>query len=199
MPQTDHTNDWDAAREKRYRDAWLEVPPKINGQVALAEYNPEWPRLYEREAETIRSVLGDQALQLEHTGSTSVPGLAAKPIIDIILVVADPTEEQAYVPYLEGAGYRLVLRQHEWYEHRLLRKGPVPDINLHVHMPANPEIEQALRFRNHLRDNEADRQLYEDTKRRLAAEQWAYTQQYTNAKTEVIEEILQRTKTTHAS
>jgi len=121
-----------------------------------------------------------------------VPGLAAKPIIDILLAVPDPVDEEAFVPGLEHAGYRLVIREPDWHEHRLLRKRPRDDVNLHVFGPGCPEIERYLRFRDRLRANDADRQLYEDTKRRLAGQRWAYVQQYANAKTEVVEEIMVR-------
>ena len=75
--------------------------------------------------------LGPAVVQLEHVGSTSVPGLVAKPIIDILLVVRDSADEPSYVPALTGVGYRLVIREPDWLEHRLL-KGPDTDINLHV-------------------------------------------------------------------
>src|SRR5688500_5368334 len=81
--------------------------------VLLVEYDPAWPDLFEREAERIRAALGESALQIEHVGSTAVPGLAAKPIIDINLVVADSTDEDAYVPALEAAGYVLRVREPE--------------------------------------------------------------------------------------
>jgi GrpB-like predicted nucleotidyltransferase (UPF0157 family) len=130
-------------------------------------------------------------VSLEHVGSTSVPGLAAKPIIDILLVIADPADESAYVRDLERAGYRLAIRELHWHEHRVL-KGQDPDVNLHVHHPGSPEIERHLVFRDHLRSSEPDRQLYEQTKRRLASQHWTYVQQYADAKTEVIEAIIER-------
>jgi hypothetical protein len=74
-------------------------------------------------------VLGCQALQIEHIGSTAVPSLAAKPIIDILLVVADSSDEPAYVAILEFAGYFLRIREPNWHEHRMF-KGPGRDINL---------------------------------------------------------------------
>jgi GrpB-like predicted nucleotidyltransferase (UPF0157 family) len=97
--------EWGPAEEQLLRAIWVEAPPKLDGPVPLAAYDPQWPRLYEREADRIRSVLGNRVLLLEHVGSTSVPGLAAKPIIDILMVVADPADERGYVPSLEGAGW----------------------------------------------------------------------------------------------
>jgi GrpB-like predicted nucleotidyltransferase (UPF0157 family) len=167
-----------------------EVPP-LNGPIFLADYDPAWPQLYDREAARIRAALGDRVLLLEHVGSTSVPGLAAKPRIDILLVVPRSADEPAYVPALEAAGYVLRIREPDWYEHRVL-KGPDTDVNLHVFSPGSPEIDRMRRFRDWLRRNPADRQLYERTKRDLARREWKYTQQYADAKTEVVETILAR-------
>jgi GrpB-like predicted nucleotidyltransferase (UPF0157 family) len=136
-------------------------------------------------------VLGNRALSIEHVGSTSVPGLAAKPRIDILLVVANSADEATYVPALEAAAYVLCIREPDWYEHRVF-KGPDTDINLHVFSPGCPEINRMLHFRDWLRSNASDRQLYERTKRELARQNWKYTQNYADAKTPVIEEILSR-------
>jgi GrpB-like predicted nucleotidyltransferase (UPF0157 family) len=164
----------------------------IDGPVHLADYDPTWPQRFEQEAAAIRAELANQIVRVDHIGSTSVPGLAAKPIIDILLVVPNPGDEDNYIPGLEHAGYRLVNREPDWHEHRLLRKRPRDDVNMHVFGPDTPEIERYIRFRDHLRANDADRQLYEDTKRKLAGQRWAYVQQYADAKTDVIEEIMQR-------
>lgn len=167
-------------------------PPEVlNAPIYLAEYDPAWPDLFEREAERIRAVLGDRALLIEHVGSTSVPGLAAKPRIDMILAVADSSDEQRYVPSLEDSAYVLRVREPDWYEHRVF-KGPDTDINLHVFTKDCAEIERMLRFRDHLRTDESDRRLYEQTKRTLAQRTWKYTQHYADAKTAVVEEILVR-------
>lgn len=181
--------EWGPAEEEKLRAAWVTEPPRLDGPVRLAEYDPGWPALYEREAARIRSVLGERVLRLEHVGSTSVPGLAAKPIIDILLVVADPADEPSYVTPLERAGYRVVIREPGWYQHRAL-KGPDTDINLHVHPPGSPEIGRPLRFRDWLRAHPADRRLYERVKRELAGRRWTYIQQYAGAKTEVIATIM---------
>jgi len=165
---------------------------EVHGKpIELADYDPAWPQLYEREAEKIRAALGDRVLGLEHAGSTSVPGLAAKPIVDIVLTVADSADEDAYVPPLENSGYVLSIREPDWHEHRAL-KGTDPKVNLHVFSEDCPEIERMLVFRDRLRTNETDRELYERTKRDLAKRTWKYTQDYADAKTEVVEEILAR-------
>jgi GrpB-like predicted nucleotidyltransferase (UPF0157 family) len=164
---------------------------RVNGQILLVDYDPQWPVLFAREAARIRTALGDRVLVIEHVGSTSVPGLAAKPIVDILLVVFDSAEESAYVPPLEAAGYMLRIREPDWHEHRLF-KGPDTEINLHVFSVGNLEIDRMLGFRDHLRTNEADRALYESTKRALAAQTWAYVQHYADAKSAVVEEIIGR-------
>jgi GrpB-like predicted nucleotidyltransferase (UPF0157 family) len=162
-----------------------------SGPIVIAEYDPEWPRLFAREAARIRSTLGDGALLVEHVGSTSVPGLAAKPLIDVLLVVADSADEAAYVPALEAAGYVLRIREPDWYQHRLF-KGPDTDVNLHVFSWGCEEITRMLWFRDWLRANEDDRGLYERTKRELAQQTWKYTQNYADAKTAVVREIMAR-------
>ena len=164
-----------------------------SGPVVLVEYDPRWPELFRREAVRIRAALGDRALQVEHAGSTSVPGLAAKPIIDIVLVVADSADESAYVPALEAAGYVLRIREPDWFEHRLL-KGPDTSVNLHVFSSGCPEIDRMLFFRDRLRSDRGDRELYERTKRELAQQEWKYVQHYADAKAAVVEEIVARAR-----
>jgi GrpB-like predicted nucleotidyltransferase (UPF0157 family) len=166
-------------------------PLRLDGPVVLVAYDPAWPELFAREADRILASLGERALLLEHVGSTSVPGLAAKPKIDILLEVADTRDERAYVPALEAAGYVLHRREPDWYEHRLF-KGPDTVINLHVFSTGCEEIERMLRFRDHLRANDADRRLYLETKRELAGRRWQYTQHYADAKGPMIEAILAR-------
>src|SRR6478736_9541223 len=107
--------------------------------VRLVPYSSEWPRTFEAARDRIVSALGDDALEVHHAGSTSVPGLRAKPIIDIVLVVADTTDEDAYLPPLEAVGYSLRLREPEWFEHRLLRRED-PPVNLHVFPPRCTEV-----------------------------------------------------------
>jgi GrpB-like predicted nucleotidyltransferase (UPF0157 family) len=177
--------------EEELRAAHVDQPPmRLDGPVLLAEYHPAWPALYAREAERVRAALGERVL-LEHVGSTSVPGLAAKPKIDMLLGVADSADEAAYVPALEAAGYVLHIREPDWYEHRLF-KGPDTDINLHVFTAGHPEIGRMIAFRDWLRANEEDRRLYERSKRELATRTWAYAQHYADAKTAVVEEIIAR-------
>jgi GrpB-like predicted nucleotidyltransferase (UPF0157 family) len=147
--------------------------------------------LFAREADRIRDVLGSTAVLIEHAGSTSVPGLAAKPIIDIVLAVPDSAEEQAYLPALEAAGYVLRIREPDWFEHRLF-KGPDTDINLHVFTAGASEIGRMLLFRDWLRVNDADREFYLQVKRDLAQRTWRHVQHYADAKSATVAEIMAR-------
>ena len=165
--------------------------PEHNATIHLAEYDPEWPRLFEREAERIRSTLGDRALRIEHVGSTSVPGLPAKPVIDIDLVVPDSSDEDAYVPSLEAAGYVLRIREPDWFEHRLF-KGPNTNVNVHTFSDGCEEIERMVAFRDWLCARDDDRELYLQSKRELAGREWKFVQNYADAKSAVVQEILAR-------
>ena len=159
--------------------------------ITLVEYDPTWPKISLREATRIKAAHGERAITVEHVGSTSVPGLVAKPIIDTLLVVADSADEPSYVPALEGAGYRLTIREPDWHQHRLF-KGPDTNINLHVFTQGSEEIRRTLLLRDWLRTNEADRELYARTKRGLARRKWKYVQNYADAKSEVVKAILER-------
>ena len=171
----------------------VDILDPLTGPIAFVQYDPEWPALFAREETRIRATLGDRVVRLEHTGSTSVPGLAAKPIIDMTMLVPDVTDEPAYVPDLEAAGYRLVIREHEpdWYDHRVF-KGPDTNVNLHVFSAGCPELERMVGFRDWLRTHGEDRDLYEATKRDLVGRDWKYVQNYADAKTEVVEAIAAR-------
>jgi GrpB-like predicted nucleotidyltransferase (UPF0157 family) len=164
----------------------------------LEDYTPEWREHFLREASQIRRALGERILLLEHVGSTSVPGLAAKPIIDVLLVVTNSADEDAYLPRLEAAGYVLHHREPDWNEHRMF-KGSNDGVNLHVFSMGCPEVERMLLFRDWLRGNETDRHLYETTKRDLAGRHWNYVQNYADAKTAVVEEIMNRARAASGS
>ena len=164
-----------------------------NAPIALAEYDPQWLQLFAHESARIREALGGTALRLEHVGSTSVPGLVAKPIIDMLLVVPDSADESTYVPALESAGYLLRIREPEWFEHRMF-KGPDADVNLHVFSASASEIDRMLSFRDQLRRSDADRDRYAQAKRELAQREWRHVQHYADAKTAVVEDIIARAK-----
>lgn len=163
----------------------------LTGKVLIADYDPQWPEIFRHQSETIKQALGAAALQVEHTGSTSVPGLAAKPVIDILLVVENSAEEISYIPGLEGIGYVLRIREPDWHQHRMLMRS-APSVNLHVFSAGCPEIDRVLLFRDWLRDNAADRDLYARAKRGLAQRQWKHVQNYADAKTAIVLDILQR-------
>lgn len=163
------------------------------GRVQLFEYDPKWPYLFEREAERIRAVLGERALRLEHVGSTAVPGLCAKPCVDLVLAVADAADEDAYLPALESAGYTLVIREPDWHEHRVF-KGPDVNVNLHVFSDGSAEIERMTLFRDRLREHPGDREEYTRLKRELAGRTWESIQDYADAKSRLVEQIMARAR-----
>ena len=184
-----------AAYEEELAKSTIGPPQRLTGRIELAEYDLTWPSSYEREADRIRSVLNERVLRLEHVGSTSVEGLAAKPIIDVVLEVPDSRDEEAYVPDMEAAGYVLRIREPDWFEHRLF-KGPDVNINLHVFSAGCAEVGRMLIFRDWLRTHVADRELYARTKREVAARDWKYVQQYADAKTQVVKDIMDRALST---
>jgi GrpB-like predicted nucleotidyltransferase (UPF0157 family) len=159
--------------------------------IVISDYNPEWPERFRQEKERIRVALGEAALSIEHIGSTSVPGLAAKPIVDILLVVEDSGEEAAYLPALEEAGYVLRVREPDFHEHRMFRT-PEKDVHVHVFSAGSPEIERYLLLRDRLRQNERERELYAQTKHELVKRDWLTMEHYAEAKTEVVEGIIFR-------
>ncbi len=157
-------------------------------QVVLADHDPRWARRFAARATELRRVLGERARLVEHVGSTAVPGLAAKPVVDILVGIDDPDDEAAYLPDLEAAGCDLTVREPQ---HRCLRAGdPGEPVNLHCYPPGHPEIRKLLLFRDHLRRNARDRRRYEAAKRELATRQWRDMNYYAAAKGPVISEIL---------
>jgi GrpB-like predicted nucleotidyltransferase (UPF0157 family) len=179
------------AYDKELADITVGGPRPLAKPIEIRDYDPEWPLLYEREEARIRSILGERVIRIEHAGSTAVPGLPAKPVVDIVLEVPDSADEGTYVADLEAAGYVLRIREPEWFEHRVF-KGPDTDVNLHVFTTRCPEVDRMLLFRDWLRSDAADRELYVAAKRTLAAREWKYMQQYADAKTAVVREIMSR-------
>jgi GrpB-like predicted nucleotidyltransferase (UPF0157 family) len=159
--------------------------------IDLHDYDPRWPQLFAAERDRLRAALGDTALLIEHVGSTSVPGVSAKPIIDIVLAVPDSADEPAYLPWLIAAGYVLRIREPKWFEHRLFER-PDPKVHVHVFSAGAPEIDRMIRFRDRLRSDAADREQYARAKRELAARTWRHVQHYADAKTTVIDDIMSR-------
>jgi GrpB-like predicted nucleotidyltransferase (UPF0157 family) len=158
-------------------------------QIRLVEYDLSWPDQFATHAAAIGAALGDLALQIEHIGSTSVPGLVAKDKVDILLVVPSSADEPAYLFLMEAAGYHLRLREPHWHQHRLF-SSPERNANIHVVSRGCSEISRWLTFRDRLRSNPADRDLYATTKSELASRRWRDTDAYAEAKSEVIERII---------
>jgi GrpB-like predicted nucleotidyltransferase (UPF0157 family) len=173
--------------------AAVTIGPRVplNGTIYLTPYDPAWPSAFASLAGRIRGALGANALLVEHVGSTSVPGLSAKPIIDLVLAVRDSADEAAYVPPLEQQGFVLRLREPDWFGHRLLKCSHV-DSNLHVFSFGCEEITRMLMFRDWLRAHERERLRYEEVKRELAARTWRHVQHYADAKSEIVRDILSR-------
>jgi GrpB-like predicted nucleotidyltransferase (UPF0157 family) len=157
--------------------------------IEIVEYDREWPRRFQSHAALIRSSLGSAALRIEHFGSTSVPGLAAKPIVDILLVVENSADESRYVRQLESVGYVLRVREPDFHEHRMFGT-PERDVHVHVFSSGSTEIGRCLTFRDRLVKNADERRQYEQTKRSLAARTWPDIDAYAQAKTEIVERIL---------
>jgi GrpB-like predicted nucleotidyltransferase (UPF0157 family) len=168
---------------------WVIGPPPPES-VMIVPYDPQWPHLYDTLAEQIQLTLGEKLLEVEHVGSTSVPGLAAKNVIDIDLTVADPRDESTYIPALEKIGYVLTIREPSFHQHRCLRL-PKPRVNLHVFGRDCPEIIRHRMFRDWLRTNAEDRALYEGAKR-AAIPGGGTVMDYNFRKQQVIRDIYDR-------
>jgi GrpB-like predicted nucleotidyltransferase (UPF0157 family) len=107
-------------------------------KIEIMDYDPHWPEKYQAHAGVIAGALGGAALRIEHIGSTSVPGLGAKAIIDILVVVPDSADEDSYLPQLQGAGYELRVREPDWHEHRMFRT-IARDVHIHIYSAGCPK------------------------------------------------------------
>lgn len=160
--------------------------------LVIADYDPTWPAAYAEHEQRIRDALGPVALEVHHIGSTSVPGLAAKPIIDVLVTVDDITAEEDYLAPLLDAGYELRVREPG---HRMVRTPP-RDVHVHILQAGDVAADDYLLLRDHLRATPEDRELYEQTKRSLLGTDWADMNDYADAKTPVIAAIKQRARET---
>lgn len=160
-----------------------------NQTIVLKPYDENWSILFEREKQRISTILKDKALMIEHIGSTSVPGLIAKPIIDILLVVEDAGKEEDYVDDLVAHGYILRIKEPDFENHHMFL-GPDTDIHLHVFSQDSKEIEKYLLFRNYLRNHQEAKEFYANTKKALAKKKWKYVQNYADAKSDVVQQIM---------
>lgn len=172
---------------------WVAGGP-MPGPVAIVEHDPAWAGQFVALEHRIRAALGPLAREVQHVGSTAVPGLAAKPVIDVDVTVPDPADESAYRAALEGAGFLLVVRDPSWHEHRCFRLDG-PAANLHVFGPDGPETTRHLMFRDWLRGHPEDRNLYQEAKRAAAAATNAvggHVMDYNSRKEHVIRAIYER-------
>ncbi len=155
-------------------------------EIRVVDYDPAWPLRFQAERDRIVRALGNA--RVEHVGSTAIPGLAAKPIVDIDLSVPDVEDERAYLDALLAAGYRLRVREPG---HRMVR---TPELDVHVHVcSAGSEWERRhVLFRDWLRHDAADREAYVRLKRELARRDWADMNEYADAKSALVTEIMAR-------
>ena len=175
------------------QSAWV-AGARPEAGIEVVDADPAWPEVYADIADRIRAALGVRALGVEHVGSTAVPGLPAKPVIDIDLTVADPADEPAWLPDLETLGFELRIRETWWHEHRALRLGR-PPANLHVFGPDSPELVRHRIFRDWLIEHPEDRDRYRAAKLGAAAEANSageHVMDYNARKGPVIREIYDR-------
>jgi len=165
MPTIDEILSFDDSPPPPGASPWVVEP--VVAPITLVDYDPSWPAQAAAVAARIAAALGTRALRIEHVGSTSVPGLPAKPVIDLDLTVAAPAHEAGWLPQLQAAGFVLTVREPWWHEHRLVR-GAAPAANVHVFGPDSPETVKHTVFRDWLRSSAADRELYAAAKREAA-------------------------------
>jgi GrpB-like predicted nucleotidyltransferase (UPF0157 family) len=165
----------------------------LNRQIVVVDYDPNWPSLYEQEKDRIVATLGEAVVQIEHIGSTSVPGLAAKPIIDIAVGIANFEEAKAYVPMIEGLGYTYEPEfEADLPERRFFWKGSPSLHTHHIHMaePGSLEWIKPILFRNYLREHPEAARQYQVLKRELAVRCGPDMEAYVKGKTEFVRSIL---------
>jgi GrpB-like predicted nucleotidyltransferase (UPF0157 family) len=159
--------------------------------VVVVPFDPSWAETFAAVASEIHELLGTEAREIVHIGSTAVPGLAAKPIIDIVLTVDDSANEASYRDALLTHGFRHAVREPEWFEHRMFQRDD-PAVNLHVYSVGCEAVDRVMRFRDWLRTHPDDRELYAITKQRLATRAWTSVQDYADAKDAVVAAIMGR-------
>jgi GrpB-like predicted nucleotidyltransferase (UPF0157 family) len=173
------------------RDAYLDsilIGGREQRKIVIVDYDAGWPELFERQRTRISDALGANALRIEHMGSTAVPGLAAKPIIDVLVTVEDADDESRFAPALEAVGYQLRVREPR---HRMFRT-PAKNVQVHIWADTDPDVERHLAFRDRLRTSAEDRAEYEALKRDLARRDWGDMNDYADAKDDLIAAILAR-------
>ncbi len=164
----------------------------MGAPIIIVDYDPAWPVQAADEIAAIRAALGDQLLAIEHVGSTSVPGLAAKPVIDLMAGIRTLDDAPACVPLLAALGYEFKpVAEDTIPERRYFRKGPVGARTHHLHMVAlgGEFWRRHLAFRDALRADPATAADYAALKRRLAADFRDDRIGYTEAKTAFIRAV----------
>jgi GrpB-like predicted nucleotidyltransferase (UPF0157 family) len=161
--------------------------------LSVVPYRSEWKDLYDREADLLRSVLGDKALQIEHIGSTSIPGMMAKPIIDMMVAVVSLAQAIELVPEIEALEY--IYKPHDTIPERMFfAKESAPEHRTHHLNLAEMESgfwKYQLAFRDHLRAHDKIAGEYVDLKKRIA-EEYAQTHQLDlEAKSEFVTSVLE--------
>jgi len=161
-------------------------------ELEVVSYDPGWARVFADHRDRLSAALAGKRVGIEHIGSTAVPGLAAKPIVDIVVTVHDITAEEDYLDAMLAAGYLLRVREPG---HRLVRT-PGRDVHVHVYAKGAAAVTDYLLLRDRLREDDADRALYAQTKRALIAQGFDDMNAYSDAKTDVIAAILERARAT---
>lgn len=171
--------------------AAVRLGPQAPEVVEVVAPDPSWPAVFDVVRERLVGALGERALAVEHVGSTSVPELWAKPVIDVDLSVVDSADEPSWLPDLETLGFVLRVREPDWEEHRFL-KGTSPEVNLHVWSRGAREPRRHRMFRDWLREHGEDRARYADVKRAVAARGFDDAMLYNNEKAWVVYDIYER-------
>jgi GrpB-like predicted nucleotidyltransferase (UPF0157 family) len=174
-------------------ERWLDraiIGERQPGPVRLVDYDPEWPARFARIRERLAGALGATARTIEHIGSTAVPGIEAKPIIDVLVTVDEVEDEARYLPAIVELGYELRVREDR---HRMFRPAS-RDAHVHVCAEGGREQHDYLLLRDWLRHSAEDRGAYAGLKRKLAIEDWPDVNYYARAKSPLISEILARAR-----
>jgi GrpB-like predicted nucleotidyltransferase (UPF0157 family) len=161
------------------------------GTVKLAPYSSQWPILFEEEKQLLRQILSELALDIQHIGSTAVPHLSAKPIIDIGVYVSDAQSIALCVPILVQAGYEYFGDRRGNGDHFFAKGSDACRTHyLHMQVSGNPKWHDDLKFRDYLRTNKIARVEYEKLKQNLASTNSQDRKVYTEAKSDFIQQVI---------
>jgi GrpB-like predicted nucleotidyltransferase (UPF0157 family) len=158
-----------------------------NTPVVIADYDPHWPEMYEEERARIIDAIGTWLVDIQHVGSTSVPGMAAKPVVDIMPGVRTLDDDREFIGPMEALGYNfLPVDEDDIPERRYFRRGDPRLFHVHIAEIGGEFWNKHLAFRDYLRAHPDTAAEYATLKRRLAAEYGSDRLGYTNAKSEFI-------------